>query len=97
MLYFPFFDSMEAIACRTLIPSPYSVGWSQPFSKRDMKLVFSCHVFMPEVKPYLPISLCGIFLGELVFGPRGTATWIEDELLQISPVGRCHVQEKYHF
>ena len=69
MLYFPFLDSMEVVVCRTIKPSSYSVVCGQPFSKRDIKLIPSSRVFVPEVEPYLPISPCGIFLGELVFGP----------------------------
>jgi hypothetical protein len=39
MLYFSFLDLMEVVVCRTIKPSPYSVGRSQPFFKKDMKLV----------------------------------------------------------
>jgi hypothetical protein len=69
MVFLPFLDSMEVVVCRAIEPSPYSVGWGQPFFERDMELVPCCHVFVPEVEPYLPISPSWNFLGKLVCGP----------------------------
>ena len=96
MVYLLVLDLMEVVICRAIEPSPYFVGWGQPFSKRDMELVPCCPVFVPEVEPYLPISPSWNFLGKLVCGPWCSAAWIEGKLLQILPISCCHVREKYY-